>query len=80
MCSRHAYKSLGFLTNCLVSIVVSIMMFVFTVMINAYAADIELLLGNPCGGLRPRTISIFVLGFWILSVANSITLKLTEST
>lgn len=53
-------------------IVVGAIAIVVAVLIIGYAADIGWLLGDTESN-RPRAITAFVIGFWILDVANNVT-------
>ena len=44
-----------------------------SVLIIGYSADIGWLLGDRDGKIKPRAIGAFVLGFWVLDVANNMT-------
>ncbi|KAK3230384.1 hypothetical protein Dsin_002265 [Dipteronia sinensis] len=41
------------------------------VFLIGYAADFGYLMGDPKEGIKTRAIALFVLGFWILDVANN---------
>ncbi|KAK2660966.1 hypothetical protein Ddye_007499 [Dipteronia dyeriana] len=41
------------------------------VFLIGYAADIGRLMGDPKEGIKTRAIAFFILGFWILDVANN---------
>eukprot|EP00268_Persea_americana_P023596 TRINITY_DN2315_c0_g1_i1.p1 TRINITY_DN2315_c0_g1~~TRINITY_DN2315_c0_g1_i1.p1 ORF type:complete len:500 (-),score=50.88 TRINITY_DN2315_c0_g1_i1:481-1980(-) len=42
------------------------------VLIIGHAADVGWVLGDRGGGKRPRAVVVFVLGFWLLDVANNV--------
>lgn len=44
----------------------------FAVLLIGHSADVGWLLGDR-GARRPRAIGVFVLGFWLLDVANNVT-------
>lgn len=48
---------------------VSIAVAVLTI---GHAADIGWVLGDRGGGKRPRAVVVFVIGFWLLDVANNV--------
>ncbi|KAH9547817.1 hypothetical protein CY35_11G055900 [Sphagnum magellanicum] len=53
-------------------IVVGAILVVVAVLIIGYSADLGFLLGDdPLVSSRPRAIAIFVLGFWVLDLANN---------
>ena len=53
-------------------IVAGSLLIAISVLIIGHSADIGWWLGDR-GGVRPRAIGAFVLGFWILDVANNMT-------
>lgn len=65
-CSSRFGRRRPFILGGAVSIIVA-------VIIIGYAADLGWWLGDDDANYRPRAIVVFVIGFWILDVANNVT-------
>ena len=51
---------------------IPVTLIILAVLVIGHSADLGWLLGDR-GRVRPRAVVVFVLGFWILDVANNMT-------